>query len=63
MAVDYPSTREKVFDRFPFMRSDANERRTLFDRNQVAIQRKTASYEPNFQKLRVEEPFPQSAVA
>lgn len=33
MAADYLSIREKVFDRFPLMRSSARERRRLFERN------------------------------
>jgi hypothetical protein len=32
MAADYPAIREKVFQRFPYMRSSAFERRTLFRR-------------------------------
>src|SRR3954466_9146088 len=32
MAAHYPSIREKVFQRFPFMRSTAFERRMLFER-------------------------------
>src|ERR1700749_4746983 len=32
MAADYPSIREKVFQRFPYMRSTAVERRMLFER-------------------------------
>jgi hypothetical protein len=32
MAAHYPSIREKVFQRFPYMRSSAFERRTLFER-------------------------------
>jgi hypothetical protein len=32
MAADYPSIREKVFQRFPYMRSTAFERRMLFER-------------------------------
>jgi hypothetical protein len=32
MAADYPAIREKVFQRFPFMRSSAFERRMLFQR-------------------------------
>jgi len=33
MAADYPAIREKVFQRFPFMRSSAFERRMLFQRS------------------------------
>jgi hypothetical protein len=33
MAADYPAIREKVFQRFPLMRSSAFERRMLFQRN------------------------------
>ena len=32
MAVDFPASREKVFARFPFLRSSAFERRMLFER-------------------------------
>jgi hypothetical protein len=32
MAADYPSIRDKVFERFPLMRSSAAERRMLFER-------------------------------
>jgi hypothetical protein len=32
MAADYPAIREKVFQRFPLMRSSAFERRMLFER-------------------------------
>src|SRR6202795_1593315 len=32
MAAHYPSIREKVFQRFPYMRSSAFERRALFER-------------------------------
>lgn len=32
MAADYPLIRERVFQRFPFMRSSVFERRMLFDR-------------------------------
>jgi len=32
MAAHYPSIRERVFERFPFMRSSAFERRKLFER-------------------------------
>ncbi|MGB8609206.1 N-acyl amino acid synthase FeeM domain-containing protein [Bradyrhizobium sp.] len=32
MAADYPVIREKVFQRFPYMRSSAFERRMLFER-------------------------------
>lgn len=32
MAVDYPKMCEKVFQRYPFFRSSASERRTLFER-------------------------------
>jgi hypothetical protein len=34
MAADYPAIREKVFRRFPYMRSSAFERRMLFERSQ-----------------------------
>ncbi len=40
MAADYLSTREKVFQRFPLMRSNAFERRMLFER---AAERHSAS--------------------
>jgi hypothetical protein len=33
MAADYPVIRERVFQRFPFMRSSSFERRMLFQRN------------------------------
>jgi hypothetical protein len=33
MAADYPAIRERVFQRFPFMRSSAFERRALFQRS------------------------------
>jgi N-acyl-L-homoserine lactone synthetase len=33
MAADYPAIRERVFRRFPFMRSSTFERRKLFERN------------------------------
>jgi hypothetical protein len=33
MAADYPAIREKVFQRFPLMRSSAFERRMLFERS------------------------------
>jgi hypothetical protein len=33
MAADYPAIRERVFQRFPLMRSSAFERRMLFQRN------------------------------
>jgi hypothetical protein len=33
MAADYLSIREKVFERFPLMRSSAFERRMLFERS------------------------------
>jgi hypothetical protein len=33
MAADYPSIRDKVFERFPLMRSSARERRMLFERD------------------------------
>jgi hypothetical protein len=32
MAVDYPKMCEKVFQRYPFFRSSASERQTLFKR-------------------------------
>jgi N-acyl amino acid synthase FeeM len=32
MAADYPAVRERVFQRFPYMRSSAFERRMLFER-------------------------------
>jgi hypothetical protein len=32
MAVDYPAMREKVFTRYPYFRSNAFERRKLFER-------------------------------
>jgi len=32
MAARYPEVRERVFQRFPFMRSSAFERRMLFQR-------------------------------
>ena len=32
MAADFPAMKEKVFERFPFMRSTAFERRMLFER-------------------------------
>jgi hypothetical protein len=35
MAADYPAIREKVFQRFPLMRSSAFERRMLFERSSV----------------------------
>ena len=34
MAVDFPTMREKVFERYPFMRSSAFERRMLFERTE-----------------------------
>ncbi|WP_407176852.1 N-acyl amino acid synthase FeeM domain-containing protein [Bradyrhizobium sp. STM 3562] len=37
MAAHYPSIREKVFQRFPFMRSSAFERRKLFERRNEAF--------------------------
>ena len=36
VAAHYPSIRDKVFQRFPFMRSSAFERRTLFERRSGA---------------------------
>jgi hypothetical protein len=33
MVADYPAIREKVFQRFPLMRSSAFERRMLFERS------------------------------
>jgi hypothetical protein len=33
MAIDFPSMREKVFARYPFLRSSYFERRMLFERN------------------------------
>jgi hypothetical protein len=33
MAIDFPSMREKVFSRYPFLRSSYFERRMLFERN------------------------------
>jgi len=33
MAADYPAIREKVYQRFPYMRSSAFERRALFQRS------------------------------
>jgi N-acyl amino acid synthase FeeM len=33
MAADYPAVRERVFQRFPYMRSSAFERRMLFERS------------------------------
>jgi N-acyl-L-homoserine lactone synthetase len=33
MAVDFPASREKVFKRYPMMRSTASERRRLFERS------------------------------
>ena len=36
VAAHYPSIRDKVFQRFPFMRSSAFERRTLFERRNGA---------------------------
>jgi hypothetical protein len=33
MAVDYPSMRDKVFTRYPYLRSSYFERRMLFERN------------------------------
>ena len=32
MAADFPAMREKVFERYPMMRSTAFERRMLFER-------------------------------
>ena len=36
MAAHYPAIREKVFQRFPYMRSSAFERRMLFERKNAA---------------------------
>jgi hypothetical protein len=36
MAAPYPAIREKVFQRFPYMRSSAFERRMLFERKSAA---------------------------
>jgi hypothetical protein len=33
MAIDFPSMREKIFTRYPFLRSSYFERRMLFERN------------------------------
>jgi hypothetical protein len=33
MAADYLSVRDKIFERFPLMRSSAHERQMLFGRN------------------------------
>jgi hypothetical protein len=33
MAIDFPNMREKVFSRYPFLRSSYFERRMLFERN------------------------------
>jgi hypothetical protein len=33
MAADYPAIRDRVFQRFPYMRSSAFERRMLFQRS------------------------------
>jgi hypothetical protein len=40
MAADYPAIRDKVFQRFPYMRSSAFERRMLFQRT---IERQTSA--------------------
>jgi len=37
MAADYPAIRERVFQRFPLMRSSAFERRMLFQRSRPLI--------------------------
>jgi N-acyl amino acid synthase FeeM len=37
MAIDFPSMREKVFTRYPFLRSSYFERRMLFERNAVRL--------------------------
>jgi hypothetical protein len=37
MAAHYPSIRDKVFERFPYMRSSAFERRMLFERKPHAL--------------------------
>ena len=37
MAADYPAIREKVFQRFPFLRSSAFERRMLFERSASSL--------------------------
>jgi hypothetical protein len=33
MAVDYPAMRDKVFERYPYLRSSYFERRMLFERS------------------------------
>jgi hypothetical protein len=38
MAVNYPAMREKVFSRYPFLRSTYFERRMLFDRGNRPLQ-------------------------
>jgi hypothetical protein len=57
MAANYPAIREKVFQRFPYMRSTAFERRMLFTRDQDA----THKYSMVSSELKVDEPFPITA--
>ena len=43
MAVDFPAMREKVFARYPFLRSSHFERRMLFGRAEQAVSKRPAS--------------------
>ena len=57
MAAEYPEIRKKVFQRFPFMRSSAFERRMLFERagGPVPAHAKVAAFEhapPSFAQTR-----------
>ncbi len=47
MAADYKAIREQVFQRFPFMRSSAFERRMLFQRSEPRV---LALPEPSFER-------------
>jgi len=51
MAADFPAFREQVFQRFPFMRSSAFERRMLFQRSEVRLPGSPKALpEPSFER-------------
>ena len=46
MAADFPALKEKVFERYPMMRSTAFERRMLFDRAAATARPRRTSWSP-----------------
>lgn len=48
MAIDFPSMRDKVFARYPFLRSSLFERRKMFERNAPRVIKPQAPAKPVF---------------